>query len=229
MYQRRWGKGSLFMVCILGTFFYGLWIGGGRVVYASFREPEFRDWRWAYVAQVANGLPALPAVVQAIRTGGPNPKAPLFDGFMAPPMRYSQKVPREWVVAQHAAEVEREKAEANQETNPPEYEYAPRYFAEFQNNPNTQEHYIHYEPKANDPVSPSATDQNGQWNARYGAYYDLGTVFTVIAGLLNILAIWDAWGGPLIILPKPKPEKEKKGKDDASENAQGAGPKPKAA
>src|SRR3954471_17774396 len=32
MYQRRWGKGGLFMTCILATFFYGLWLGGGRVV-----------------------------------------------------------------------------------------------------------------------------------------------------------------------------------------------------
>src|SRR4029077_1319650 len=38
MYQRRWGKGGLFMTCILATFFYGLWLGAGRVVYASFRE-----------------------------------------------------------------------------------------------------------------------------------------------------------------------------------------------
>src|SRR5690242_14086203 len=29
MYQRRWGKGGLFMTCILATFFYGLWLGGG--------------------------------------------------------------------------------------------------------------------------------------------------------------------------------------------------------
>ena len=34
-YQGRTGKGVLFFVCILGTFVYGLYIGGGRVVYAS--------------------------------------------------------------------------------------------------------------------------------------------------------------------------------------------------
>src|ERR1041385_2857864 len=42
MYQRRWGKGGLFMTCILATFFYGLWLGGGRVVYASFRDSDPR-------------------------------------------------------------------------------------------------------------------------------------------------------------------------------------------
>ena len=35
IYQGRTGKGVLFFVCILGTFFYGLYIGDGRVVYAS--------------------------------------------------------------------------------------------------------------------------------------------------------------------------------------------------
>ncbi len=39
-YQRRWGKGGLFFTCILATFFYGLWLGGGRVVYASFRDAD---------------------------------------------------------------------------------------------------------------------------------------------------------------------------------------------
>jgi TM2 domain-containing membrane protein YozV len=41
-YQRRWGKGGLFMVCILGTFIAGLWMGEGRVVYASWRPNDQR-------------------------------------------------------------------------------------------------------------------------------------------------------------------------------------------
>ena len=35
IYQGRTGKGILFSICILGTFFYGMYIGSGRVVYAS--------------------------------------------------------------------------------------------------------------------------------------------------------------------------------------------------
>jgi hypothetical protein len=201
MYQRRWGKGGLFMVCILGTFFYGLWIGGGRVVYASFREPEFREWRWAYVAQVATGLPALPAVVQSIRTGASPPKAPLFDGLMAPPMLRGQSVPRTWVEEQHQQEIDKNLA-------PSHYEYALRSFDEFKGRQPPQETYVHYNPSPNDEVSPSSTDQSGHWNLKYGAYYDLGTVFTVIAGLLNVLAIWDAFGGPMIVAPKPSAGKE---------------------
>jgi hypothetical protein len=50
-------------------------------------------------------------------------------------------------------------------------------------------------------------DELAQWNYELGDYFEIGTVFTVIAGLLNILAIYDAYGGPLIIVP---PEDKKK-------------------
>jgi hypothetical protein len=204
MYQRRWGKGGLFMACILGTFFYGLWFGGGRVVYASFREPDFREWRWAYVAQVANGLPALPAVVQAIRTGKPNYKAPLFDGFMAPPMQYGELVPAKWVADQN------EKEDASKvEDRYREYNLSD--FSHMDAPPNQTPSHLVYRP--------AQSDQTAKWHFKYGAYFDLGTVFTVIAGLLNILAIWDAWGGPMVVVPKPKSEKSKKGEaGDADQN-----------
>jgi hypothetical protein len=45
------------------------------------------------------------------------------------------------------------------------------------------------------------------WNYDLADRFELGTVFTVIAGLLNILAIYDAFGGPLVI---PPPEEKKK-------------------
>jgi hypothetical protein len=28
--------------------------------------------------------------------------------------------------------------------------------------------------------------------------FELGTLYTMVAGLLNVLAIWDAYGGPVI-------------------------------
>jgi hypothetical protein len=37
-------------------------------------------------------------------------------------------------------------------------------------------------------------------------YFELGTVFTMIAGLLNILAIYDAWGGPVFLETGKKEE-----------------------
>src|SRR3982750_4957010 len=62
VYQGRTGKGVLFFVCIVGTFFYGMYIGGGRVVYASTADAlsmRFLQDRWQYVCQVGAGLPAL--------------------------------------------------------------------------------------------------------------------------------------------------------------------------
>ncbi|MGV3484846.1 MAG: DUF6677 family protein [Planctomycetaceae bacterium] len=46
-------------------------------------------------------------------------------------------------------------------------------------------------------VFDEATDEISAWYARYGAGYEMGTWFTIIAGLLNILVIYDAYAGPL--------------------------------
>ena len=158
-YQGRTGKGILFFVCIVGTFYYGLYIGGGRVVYASTApvfSMQFLQDRWQYVCQVGVGLPALPALVQRqrVRDG----KAPWFGNeryFMRPPSMAP--------------------SESRDETDPN----------------NTVNH----------------PDELAKWNYDLGDYFEIGTVFTVIAGLLNILAIYDAYGGPLIIVP---PDDKKK-------------------
>jgi hypothetical protein len=39
-------------------------------------------------------------------------------------------------------------------------------------------------------------------------YFELGSVFTMIAGLLNVLAVYDAWGGPVFSAPPRKKEEE---------------------
>lgn len=162
-YQGRTGKGILFFVCIVSTFFYGMYIGGGRVVYASTANVfsmRFLQDRWQYVCQVGVGLPALPALVQRqlVRSG----KRPLFgDNFMRPPYN-----------------------------DPPLG--APR----FESPDETDHNHTVYHP-----------DELAKWNYEFGDYFEIGTVFTVIAGLLNILAIYDAYGGPLIIIP---PDDKKK-------------------
>jgi hypothetical protein len=51
-----------------------------------------------------------------------------------------------------------------------------------------------------------------KWTVEMHPRYELGTVYTVIAGLLNILVICDAYGGPLVILPREK--KKAVGEDD---------------
>lgn len=130
-YQRRYPKGILFMVCILSTYFFGLAMGRGHVVYASWNQVEKR---WQYVFQLGVGLPALPALVQARRVAKGN--TPLFNGLMAPPV-------------------------------------------------------ISFE-----------RDDLSKWHKEYHAYFDLGTLYTMIAGLLNVLAIYDAYQGPVIVVPE---------------------------
>jgi TM2 domain-containing membrane protein YozV len=153
IYQGRTGKGVLFFVCIIGTFFYGWYVGGERVVYASTANVfsmQFLQDRWQYVCQVGAGLPALPALVerQRMREG----KAPLFGELMRPP-------------------------------NP----------AQCTSTDQTDPNHVVQHP-----------DELAKWNYDLGDFFEIGTVFTVIAGLLNILAIYDAYGGPLIIIPDDK-------------------------
>jgi hypothetical protein len=143
LYQGRTRKGLLFMISILSTFFYGLFISEGRAVYASWVEG---DKRLPYLCQVCVGLPALPALVQTylVRNG----KEPLFGGIMAPPVDINQL--------------------------------------------------------------------NDWWKALHRRF-ELGTVYTMIAGLLNVLAIYDAYGGPVRL----EPEEPRRKKED--EPAEGAG------
>jgi len=147
-YQGRTAKAVLYFVCIVGTFVYGLYLGGsrelgwGRVVYASWNA---QDKRIPYLGQVFVGLPALPALVQnsRVRKG----KEPWFGGFMAPPF--------------------------------------PEGFAN------------------QNPFDQPTLDV---LHKKLHRYFELGTVYTLIAGLLNILAIYDAYGGPVFLEKKDEEE-----------------------
>ncbi len=183
-YQGRWGKGGLFMVCILGTFFVGLWMGQGRVVYASWRA---NDQRYAYICQVCVGLPALPAVVQSMLVNSNPPKAPFFDGVMAPPLLYGQQVPRGWAERQVA------RHNFDPEDFPDLQRQEPRNYVTYLRSDVAQEESpkLRATPSSRDPYN-----QLSDWNLRMGPFFELGTVYTLIAGLLNVLAIFDALAGP---------------------------------
>ncbi len=43
-----------------------------------------------------------------------------------------------------------------------------------------------------------------KWTVAMHPRFEIGTVYTVIAGLLNVLVICDAYAGPLVLLPKRK-------------------------
>ncbi|MGB7346795.1 MAG: DUF6677 family protein [Pirellulaceae bacterium] len=49
------------------------------------------------------------------------------------------------------------------------------------------------------PVYEDRADEVSAWYAVHGAGYEMGTWYTMIAGLLNILVIYDAFAGPLAI------------------------------
>ncbi len=137
LYQGRYAKGIVFMTCILGTFFFGLALGGGKVVYASFRQP---DMRYPYICQLGVGLPALPALIQRQRVIGSDPaRQPLWHGFMAPPAQ---------------------------------------------------------------PVQEQRADELASWHRQLMMRFELGTLYTMVAGLLNILVIYDAYAGPAFPLPE---------------------------
>src|SRR5262249_29696818 len=83
-----------------------------------------------------------------------------------------------------------------------------RNFALFRND--TKGPYLEFAPFGD------INDQLGQWHRSMGTYFDLGTVFTMIAGLLNILVVFDAWGGPAVPIPKAEEEKKESDKDKKS-------------
>jgi hypothetical protein len=60
-----------------------------------------------------------------------------------------------------------------------------------------------------------------KWHYDLGDRFEIGTVFTVIAGLLNVLAIYDAHGGPLVIVPRD--DKSKSDKDDKGDKTKTPG------
>lgn len=186
LYQKRYAKGILFMVCILGTFFSGLALGGGKTVYASFREG---DQRYPYLCQVGVGLPALPAFIQYRRVIGPNPSEPLWGGFMAPPFPL-QETP---IMPDGSGRIY---------VSGTPYESLPTW------------HKKKLDPNwvPGGPFSHTVDDELSVWHADLKTNFELGTLYTMIAGLLNILAIYDAYAGPAF-MPQEEPEEKSKAKD----------------
>ena len=164
IYQGRIAKGLLFMICLLGTFAYGCYLGGSsqcgwaRTVYVAWTND---DRRLPYFCQLGIGLPALPALVQArwVKDGSP----PLWRGFMAPP---------------------------------------------------SPDSVIH----TGTPAERAGTGRFtlDELNYHLEGNFELGTVFTMIAGLLNILAIYDAWGGPVFPAESSKEDDEETETDAAA-------------
>ena len=54
-----------------------------------------------------------------------------------------------------------------------------------------------------------------KWTVQYHPLFEIGTVYTMVAGLLNVLVICDAVAGPLILKPH-KTEDDPSDQDAAS-------------
>ncbi|NLF72406.1 MAG: hypothetical protein GX575_25505 [Candidatus Anammoximicrobium sp.] len=60
-------------------------------------------------------------------------------------------------------------------------------------------------------VFENSEDELAGWHEELAGKFDLATLYTMIAGLLNVLAICDAFAGPFV--PAPEDEEEDKKKD----------------
>ena len=160
LYQGRRTKGSLFMASLVTTLVVGLWLGGGRVVYAAWRPGEMR---LALLGQVGIGSVAVPAVLQALRLGSAAREPYFASPLFAPPLRPGQPVSRRYAERLIRAEPG---VTADTFTDTAPYK---QFFG----------------------------DQLSMWHERLGRWFDIGTLYTMLAGMLNVLVIYDAWAGPL--------------------------------
>lgn len=242
-YQRRVFKAVLYAVCILGTFFTGMRIGHGQVVYFNWQSTENRTY--AYLCQFWVGLPALPALAQAeLRSSRafdvnymPKPVTSQFSGVLAAetsdfdgpitgtidlrphepnmPHLWTGKLSGEVKTANGLVKIEGEVTPGSGSLDP---EVAPsekrRLSGTFEGRAEGRPDVVirgrleghiprpiwnSYEAPLRDlRVNDFAGDQTDLDRAHYelGSRFELGVVFTMIAGLLNILAIYDALEGP---------------------------------
>jgi hypothetical protein len=160
-YQRRRSKAVLFFLCIVGTFGYGLWLGEGRVVYASW-GPTPEDKRLPFLCQAGVGAAALPALYQAKRFD----KEPERDAAMRRAAKGEASIWDTFMV-----------------------------------------------PPRLDVQRPGAGDELDVLSKTLNRRFELGTVYTMIAGLLNVLVVFDAFGGPAYGALKRREDDESPGKD----------------
>lgn len=181
--QGRRLKGLLFMATLVPTFLAGMWLGGGRVVYASWKPGEKR---WAFICQAGIGAAAIPAVIQSWRLEGPARQPAFASTFMAPPLSRGQPVSQAYADAI-------EKADPDIGVD------------DFRPLPPWQQFR---------PLPPlgvldrTPADQLSVWHKQLGRFFEIGTLYTMLAGMLNVLVVYDAFAGPMH--PSAKDAKKEK-------------------
>ena len=69
-------------------------------------------------------------------------------------------------------------------------------------------------PNSPDAKKPENNPTINDYYKHLGRYFELGTIFTVVAGFMNILVVFDAISGPIIETEKNEQEKKKKNPGD---------------
>ncbi len=182
IYQGRIGKGVLFLLCIYALFFYGMWLGSGSV---RAGEPER-----TYTVSGNVYLPASPPQNAPIQ-GMPQLAADLYNR--------PQYIGQFWVgLAAWPALWQWATYDKDYDPNDPRFNPAdPKYDAHFTK--------AHPAPLLGQ-FERTPTDEALNAVHTYGdKVMDLGWVYTVIAGVLNILVIYDALAGPAFLPRKPDP------------------------
>lgn len=160
IYQGRTVKGGICMAALVAALACGMWLGDGRVVYASWRPG---DARYAFIGQSGIGAVAIPAALQA-RLLADRGCQPLFaSAWLAPPVRPGQLV-------------------------------SPAYARTLAR---TSPGVMLNQPGAGQAFGQVLNDELSLWQKRLGRRFEIGTLYTVIAGLLNMLVVFDALGGPM--------------------------------
>jgi hypothetical protein len=144
------------------------------------------DRRLHFIGQAGIGVAALPAVIQASFVAGGS-RQPLPTGsWFVPPLVRGQ------IVSDSFAQ---RTAATDPDIGPEDFRPQPG-------------------GKRFEPRQPG--DQLSLWHRRLGRFYDIGTLYTTFAGLLNLLVIYDAWVGPM------QPRRE----EDAAKKLARGGAKP---
>lgn len=238
-HQRRIFKGVLYSVCILGTFFTGMRIGHGQVVYFNWQPAENRTY--AYLCQFWVGLPAIPALAQArFRSSSaytPNLVPSAFDTQFEGELTDEQNAKllvqgqitvlpqmqddrRRWGAKFVGTVLDGSGTSIEGDIDPGGIE--PEVGAsKFRGLTGTFEGHVAGKPNQTIRGRLKGTIPRPLWNyyevplqdnresemggepseldrahRALGSRFELGVVFTMIAGLLNILAIYDALEGP---------------------------------
>jgi hypothetical protein len=200
----RWSKGLFFLLALNGMFLYGLWLGEGQNVFLPHQHEQLvhdgkptqvLGWdppplignmvfvRLQYLGQVWIGLAAWPALWNYYE-----PDHPILEKYFASPGS---------VGLRHLDPDTRERLEARRAQEPAEYQRELKGALEHLRQKDLEDHerqLIDLQKKEN-----------------MGKVWDVAWVYTVIAGVLNLLVIYDAWAGPVKTRPQPAADAKKGG------------------